>query len=272
MCQLSTLQSMNLNGVAFIPNSRYAWIYSTIDIAEISLGLISALIVGFSMYVFACCPIFSRNTMLLAYSIGVNFYGMLLSRLIVIFLYMAKGKSAYLLPFECVVLGTTFLNWTIFASFMYVEKINYRWYKNAQNINVGLYTLSERFQLSENVRTSRVLKETMVLCCTLNSVCQVAVFVVYFSTNPLVRQVLVVVFNFTILFYAITFVANPMCTVAPYKRKINQLFHNFCFPNTVASIQQTKTPVLIDLTGNPMSFNVSDETNVYFEALKKQWG
>ncbi|KAI6186078.1 hypothetical protein M3Y98_00093700 [Aphelenchoides besseyi] len=155
---------MNLNGVAFIPNSRYAWIYSTIDIAEISLGLISALIVGFSMYVFACCPIFSRNTMLLAYSIGVNFYGMLLSRLIVIFLYMAKGKSAYLLPFECVVLGTTFLNWTIFA----------------------------------------------------------AVFVVYFSTNPLVRQVLVVVFNFTILFYAITFVANPMCTVAPYKRKINQ--------------------------------------------------
>ncbi|KAI6216822.1 Sre G protein-coupled chemoreceptor [Aphelenchoides besseyi] len=261
MCQLSTLQSMSLNDVAFMPNDRYAWIYSAIDIAEIFLGLLSAVIVGFSI----------RNTMLLAYTAGVDFYGMLLSRLIVIFLYMSKGKSSYWVPFECAVLATAFLNWTIFASFMYVEQINYRRYKNAQNISVGLYTLNERFQLSENVRTSRVLKETMVLCCTLNTVCQVAVFVVYFSTNPLVRQVSVAVFNFTILFYAITFVANPMSTVPLYKRKINDLLHNFCCPNTVATIQQLKTPVLIDLTGNPMTFNVSDETNVYFEALKKQW-
>ncbi|KAI6212372.1 hypothetical protein M3Y94_00014600 [Aphelenchoides besseyi] len=87
----------NLNKKMFIPCDQYAWIYSAIDIAEITLGLTSAVIVGFSLYVFVCCPIFSRNMTSIGYTIGANFYAILLFRFIAIFLYMANGKSTFAL-------------------------------------------------------------------------------------------------------------------------------------------------------------------------------
>ncbi|KAI6185981.1 Sre G protein-coupled chemoreceptor [Aphelenchoides besseyi] len=253
MCQWSSSWLMNLSAATFISNNQYTWNYFAIDILELCFTFSSAIYVGFGLYVISRSPVFGRNLILIVYTIIMNFYGMILLRVIVIFLMMVKGKSAFSLshffsctselqlfeygrigffgsyfsalsslsierfiatiqlsiyekenhlnifllsiaiqtfsfffayiininnvvPFEYIVLASVFVNLLIFVSFIFTERINFRWYKDVQSSPIGLYTLSERFQLSENVRTSRILRETLTLCFTLNIVCQVSSF------------------------------------------------------------------------------------------------
>ncbi|KAI6198002.1 hypothetical protein M3Y94_01293000 [Aphelenchoides besseyi] len=184
-----------------------------------------------------------------------------------------------LFKYEYLVLIAAFSNAFIFFCFMLAERINRRLYKNVQSI-VGIYTLSERYQLSENVRTCGIMKRVLIMSFMLNIICQVAVFIDIISTNIFVRQFAAVAFNFTILFYGIAFVTIPMSRVDPWKRKCVRLMRHFrshftcAFLNTVyptRTIEQSRPVLLTLIEGDRMNFTVKEGTDVYFRTLAKQW-
>ncbi|KAI6185884.1 hypothetical protein M3Y98_00072700 [Aphelenchoides besseyi] len=167
MCYYSVERLLNESTNTSALSSQYAWLYAAVDWIEVILSLFSALFVGIGLYIFYYCPIFNRNLISIGYTLGLNFYGILLSRLAVIFLLMSKKRSAYKIRLEHVISCTAVLSYIIF----------------------------------------------------------VAVFVVVFSKDILVRQVGIMIFNFAIIFYAISIIGVILLRVAAYKKKLIQYVH-----------------------------------------------
>ncbi|KAI6183308.1 CRE-SRE-11 protein [Aphelenchoides bicaudatus] len=158
--------------------------------------------------------------------------------------------------------------------FKKAEHINHKLYTGAKIFGLGVYTLTEKFQLSENIRTIRIMKRVVIMTGFMNIICQVTMVTTIISKDNIVREAAVSIFNFTILCIAILFVIIPMYTIPAWRRKSINIFKNIriklCFKNRVH--EKSPTPlVLRTLSGDRMTFNVLEERDMYFQSLSNAW-
>ncbi|RCN30965.1 Sre G protein-coupled chemoreceptor [Ancylostoma caninum] len=85
------------------------------------------------------------------------------------------------------------------------NRLNRKYYSNTSRISttVGRYTLAERYQISENICTSKALRDTFYLVPFFNALCLVAIFIDNFDVGIAAKNLSSVCLNFAALIYAL---------------------------------------------------------------------
>ncbi|EPB78856.1 Sre G protein-coupled chemoreceptor [Ancylostoma ceylanicum] len=164
-------------------------------------------------------------------------------------------------------LGIVFISVTCYFIF---NAINQRRYQ--KSISVGTtYTLSQKFQLSENIRTSSLLSRACVVSALMNTLqCLAFVSVHHLEDDPLLAQIMFTVGNFSIACYGLVL---PLLGLSLDKRVVG-LFKrqlSLIFPFVDAEKSEDSELNLQRADGAPMVFDQEQEVNKYFGELNKAW-
>ncbi|KAI1715965.1 sre G protein-coupled chemoreceptor domain-containing protein [Ditylenchus destructor] len=184
----------------------------------------------------------------------------------------------------------------IILMFLYLDRINRRRYRDAMR-GVANYTLSQRFQLSENIRSSTILKRfLMVTECAFVFIFGVMGYDSFLAVDRLHVFVTRTIFNMTICFMSLCLLLVAVYSTVLWRREFLRLLGNlfscrFQSPperpklfysrhNTVLSadsqydgkkIAQGNRSHLKNGDGKLMAFSQEEEREMYFVQLQKTW-
>ncbi|KIH63975.1 hypothetical protein ANCDUO_05719 [Ancylostoma duodenale] len=85
------------------------------------------------------------------------------------------------------------------------NRLNRKYYSNTSRTSttIGRYTLAERYQISENICTSKALRDTFYLVPFFNALCLAAIFIDNFDVGIAAKNLSSVCLNFAALIYAL---------------------------------------------------------------------
>ncbi|KAI6217596.1 hypothetical protein M3Y95_01206100 [Aphelenchoides besseyi] len=200
---------------------------------------------------------------------------------LVVYTLLVKDKVNLILLSACATIVTIFG----YIFFKIVQQINNKLYKAA--CSSDSYTLSHRYQLCENIRTSQILKRVSGLALWANLILEICIIINVFIENVIVRQVTLIVFNYVLVLYAITFVSIALLETEQWKRRSIEILKELQLSlKKPISVEDTSPPLqhsgistvnlridpeLKTLNGNRMTFEVHEETDVYFHSLYELW-
>uniref|UniRef100_A0A7E4UMC3 G_PROTEIN_RECEP_F1_2 domain-containing protein n=1 Tax=Panagrellus redivivus TaxID=6233 RepID=A0A7E4UMC3_PANRE len=172
------------------------------------------------------------------------------------------------------VLFVTFFCLVVFA---YCKIINNRQYRQYQRNSISL-TLSERYQLAENMRTTRLLYKLVVGMVICNVICILMFMIMAFGKGNFIRKLLRAVFNYAVLVYSYAFpiaVITTVTKVHPMLERLKTKFLKFRHPRIhveeVREDLRRRLGFLVNSKGRPMVFDLEKEPKVYFETLTNIW-
>ncbi|KAE9553347.1 hypothetical protein FO519_003460 [Halicephalobus sp. NKZ332] len=175
---------------------------------------------------------------------------------------------------DMAVVGVYGIFYTLFLVFLFLfsYRINKIQYRDSYRNSFSNYTLSERFQLAENIRSMNILKKSVYIMMIGNILVMVAFGLSFFEiiSGYFMRK-----FVFCVIpIYVIVF-SGVSATGAPaWKREASKILINVigkCEKKKVNSNKFKKLPQLTTLNGRVMAFALEEEANVYFEQLAKSW-
>ncbi|KAI6202454.1 hypothetical protein M3Y96_00950700 [Aphelenchoides besseyi] len=213
---------------------------------------------------------------------------------LVVYVLLVKGKPkvrillyGYLDKVNLIFLSAYAILITIFGYIFFniVQEINNKLYKTA--CSCDSYTLSHRYQLCENIRTSQILKRVSGLAPWANLILEVCIIINAFIENVVVRQLTIIVFNYVLVLYSIMFIVIVILETEQWKRRSIEILKKLQISlKKPISVEDTSSPLqhsgistvnlridpeLKTLNGNRMTFEVHEETDVYFQSLYELW-
>ncbi|WKX88988.1 hypothetical protein Q1695_008550 [Nippostrongylus brasiliensis] len=169
----------------------------------------------------------------------------------------------------CAIIGLCLI-FTSTACYYIFNAINQKRYR--KSISVGTtYTLSQRFQLSENIRTSSLLR---YVCFVSAFVCIVLCVTFYCitstSANPLLMQIMYCISNFTASLYGLFL---SIVSLSTHKKFVSSLGRFFAFmaPNKRREKSNNDNLHLHGVEGARIAFEHEREVDKHFVVLNKAW-
>uniref|UniRef100_A0A914Q9Y7 Gustatory receptor n=1 Tax=Panagrolaimus davidi TaxID=227884 RepID=A0A914Q9Y7_9BILA len=171
----------------------------------------------------------------------------------------------------------------IFATFLVTHRINLKRYKHSSaplQHRSRRYTLSERFQLSENIRTFKILKNVMIFIILTNAFIIIGVITVIFFHRDLSMLIFRAFFNIVVIIYSICVPIIFISSVEIWRTKYFRLFTNakdriLCRRRRVEDSSTSSSSSLLrhlrSTNGQQLAFDNAKEKDITFALLEKSW-
>uniref|UniRef100_A0AC34Q419 Uncharacterized protein n=1 Tax=Panagrolaimus sp. JU765 TaxID=591449 RepID=A0AC34Q419_9BILA len=165
------------------------------------------------------------------------------------------------------------------TAFFFIDWINRRFYKESKK-HAKKYSLTEQYQLSENIRSASMFKRMAIFIMFGNFICLMFSVLVRILTTIFMKKLLYALLQNAIVFFACGFTFVAFTTVKPWKRKLllfwkSSKHHHYrkikISHITVSAVSMTTLRTLKTLDGKKMNFEPKDETRIYFDQLKAHW-
>uniref|UniRef100_A0AC35GS98 Gustatory receptor n=1 Tax=Panagrolaimus sp. PS1159 TaxID=55785 RepID=A0AC35GS98_9BILA len=184
-------------------------------------------------------------------------------------------RFSEIFPFIPLIFVSIFACLLFIFIFFYTDYINHKRY-NHSLIYGNTYTLSERYQLCENIRTSSLMKRCAIVCVIF--VCLSATFLAlqYISKDIRSKLIYKILFKLCASSYAITFIANAFKTNEIWKEKFLDILlrqkHRKIIPHECGpTMPLHDAKIFRTSTGERMLFDSSLEATMYFSQLHNLW-
>ncbi|KAE9549051.1 hypothetical protein FO519_007735 [Halicephalobus sp. NKZ332] len=179
------------------------------------------------------------------------------------------------------------INWIFIVAFgaiisivtLIIFLVTYYINKKKHNLSVQnkvKYTLSERYQLSENLRAFTIMKKTVLYLGIGNIAIITTVFVINFLHQKFSMLIFRASFNITVILYSVLIPIVFVTSVEIWRLKYIKFFIGvknriFCKRRSIEDLSIRKLQHLRSSTGQQLGFDIHQERDIFFEALKKSW-
>ncbi|WKX94073.1 hypothetical protein Q1695_011380 [Nippostrongylus brasiliensis] len=146
------------------------------------------------------------------------------------------------------------------------ERMNHALFKDSTG-GLKQYCLAERFQISENIRTSKSFNRVVLSIMVFNTVCIGALAIDNFDVTIYYTNLSTVLFNYSVLMYGFTVPFVMYCHNDLWQNELRRLIGKL----------RTKPAETVPLArirstfGKEMVINNADHATRYFEMLQKDW-
>uniref|UniRef100_A0A7E4ZZC3 G_PROTEIN_RECEP_F1_2 domain-containing protein n=1 Tax=Panagrellus redivivus TaxID=6233 RepID=A0A7E4ZZC3_PANRE len=244
-----------------VPENLMTIKFIEIAAAAVFIGLLTAY----------CVERFAATAMIDTYETTKSYTFISVLILILIIAAIALVSVSFTSPYalSTVVVIAVFIFVFTILLFIYTVYANYKLYKNRITSEM---TLSQRYQLSENMRLIQFIKKFFALYFCVN--CAVlSAYLLYWLADDLYYTIFfyfiwqMLVFVSAVLIIAVFMGAGALPTVKQILSNLKNRFHK---TNAIEDIPRS-LPVRTTM-GKPMIFQTDEETNVYFTQLEQSWG
>uniref|UniRef100_A0AC35FU52 Gustatory receptor n=1 Tax=Panagrolaimus sp. PS1159 TaxID=55785 RepID=A0AC35FU52_9BILA len=200
--------------------------------------------------------------------------------IIAIFEFFMSFSSVYLFYYENLselyfLTFILFLDVTAFIIYLICEYINLRRYQRYFRTNLTCFkhvmSLSERFQLAENIKSSRVFKPLAILVTIFNILLVAIGLAKPLNLGIFAKNIIYLLFELNIVVYAVCIPSITLFRNQIWRNQIYQIFSKIAIIKKCLPKIETNTVHLRNTFGKNMILNVDRQQNYYFKELNKSW-
>ncbi|RCN43686.1 hypothetical protein ANCCAN_10330 [Ancylostoma caninum] len=151
------------------------------------------------------------------------------------------------------------------------NRLNRKYYSNTSRISttVGRYTLAERYQISENICTSKALRDTFYLVPFFNALCLAAIFIDNFDVGIAAKNLSSVCLNFAALIYALLVPLVLLLHKKNLRRECEKLLKGVGLHNLNNAYRKSQS--LRSTLGEEIIIDKLELSTTHFTMLRNDW-